>query len=468
MSKAYDLVVVGAGPGGYVCGIRAAQLGLRTLVVDKQHLGGVCLNVGCIPSKALIHASKVFYKASHGQHLGIIANDIQVDFGAMISWKDGIVGNLTSGVGKLLKANGADVRMGSARLDGPGRVSITDEAGETEVIETSHVVLATGSSPIQIPSLPFDGEAIIDSTGALALTELPEHMAVVGGGVIGMELGGVYARLGSKVTVIEALDRVLAVFDKDVVRPVAQKQKKTGMTHMVSTLVTGSERLDNGKVRLKYKDAKGEGNLDVDKVLVAVGRRPNTGDLGLESVGLAANDRGQIAVDAQMKTNTAGVYAIGDIVAGPMLAHKASKEGEVVAEVIAGKSSAMDVACIPNVVYTVPEIATVGPTLAELKESGRKIKIGKFSFGALGRAMTADATEGFARVIGDAESGEILAIHLVGAEVSELVNEAALSMEMAAVLDDMSLTIHAHPTLSESLMEAAKAALGEAIHTINR
>ena len=468
MTHDFDVIVIGGGPGGYVCAIRCGQLGLKTLVVERQELGGVCLNVGCIPSKALIHASKVLSKARGGAHMGIIAGDIQVDLGAMIGWKDGIVGKLTKGVGGLLKANKAQVRMGSARLVGPGKVAITAADGSIEEVSARNVVLATGSRPIEIPSLAFDGESIIDSTGALAPTSLPEHLAVIGGGVIGMELGEVYARLGCKVTVIEALDRVLAVFDKDVVRAVQMKHRKAGIAHMVSTRVLGADKGADGQVTLRYEDKKGAGELVVDRVLVAVGRRPNTGDLGLETAGLRADARGFIAVDAQQRTSVEGVWAIGDIVPGPMLAHKASKEGEVCAEAMAGKPSAMDVVAIPNVVYTDPEIATVGPTLEELKASGRALKIGKFPFGALGRAMTADAVEGFARVIGDAETGEVLAIQVVGAEASELVAEAGLAMEMSASLEDIALTVHAHPTMAESLMEAAKAALGEAIHSLNR
>ncbi len=466
-TQTWDVVVIGAGPGGYVCGIRCAQLGLKTLVVEKDALGGVCLNVGCIPSKALIHASKVYYKAKNGAHMGVVANDIGVDVPAMIGWKDGIVNKLTTGVGTLLKANGAEHRYGTAKLAGAGKVSISDNDGKTDVVFTKNVVLATGSTPVQIPFLPFSDPDIIDSTGALALQAVPNHLVVVGGGIVGLELGGVYARLGAKVTVIEALGQVLPAFDKDVARPVAAKQKKKlGVTHLTNTRVEGFAR-DGDKVVLSYSDKKGGGQVRCDKVLVAVGRRPNSAGLGLESVGLAPNKSGHVPVDDKQFTGAHGVYAIGDLVPGPGLAHKASKEGEVAAEVIAGHPAAMD-AVIPSVVYTDPEVATVGPTLAELKATGRKLKVGKFGFGALGRAMTADATDGFARVIGDAESGEVLAVQVVGAEASELVNEAAFMMEMAAVLEDVGLTVHAHPTMSEALMEAAKAALGEAIHAVNR
>ena len=466
MSERFDVVVIGAGPGGYVAAIRAAQLGLRTLCVERGALGGVCLNVGCIPSKALIGASKLYYKARHGQHMGILGEGVGLDMGAMIDWKDGITERLTTGIGTLFKQNGVEHRIGSARLAGPGRVAISADGVET-IIEATNVILATGSTPVQIPFLPW-GDDIVDSTGALALRAVPKRLAVVGGGVIGMELGEVFARLGSEVTVIEALPRLLAAFDADVVRPLETKQrKKLGMTHLVDTRVVGADALAGGGVRLRY-EGKVSASIEADKVLVAVGRRPNSGGLGLETVGLSPDARGFITVDAQQRTNVKGVYAVGDLVGNPMLAHKASKEGEVAAEVIAGHPAAMDVVSIPNVVYTDPEIATVGPTLEALKASGKPLKIGRFGFAALGRAMTSDATDGFARVVGDAETGEILAVHLVGAEASEVIAEAGLALEMGAELDDLSLTVHAHPTMSEALMEAAKAALGQAIHAVNR
>ena len=464
MSTNYDVVVLGAGPGGYVCGIRCGQLGLKTLVVEKESLGGVCLNVGCIPSKALIHGSKVYYKAQNGGHLGI-SGALSVDMKKMVSWKDGIVSKLTGGVGHLLKANGVEHVYATGKLAGAGRVELSKNDGTTETVTTRNVVIATGSTPVQIPFLPW-GDDIVSSTGALDFTEVPKRMAVVGGGVIGMELGGVYARLGSEVTVIEAAKQLLPMFDKDVVAPLQRKQKKIGVTHLVDTKVTGAEALKGGGVKLSYEGKK-SGSVEVDKVLVSVGRRPNTRDIGLESAGVRVDERGFIVVDSQLKTSAPGIYAIGDVAGNPMLAHKASKDGEVAAEVIAGHHAEQD-ALIPNVVYTDPEIATVGPSLKELKATGRELKVGKFPLAALGRAMTADATDGFARVVGDAETGDVLAIHLVGAEASELVNEAALTMEMAAVLDDVSLTVHAHPTMSEALMEAAKAALGEAIHAVNR
>ncbi len=463
MADAFDVVVIGGGPGGYVAAIRAAQLGLRVAVVERGALGGVCLNVGCIPSKALINASKTYWKAKNGAHMGILGASIGLDVPAMMAWKDGITQRLSGGIGTLLKGNGIEHIVGNARLTGRGRVAVAGAGGE-RLLEARNTILATGSTPVQIPSLPWSDD-VIDSTGALALSAVPARLAVIGGGVIGLELGEVYARLGSQVTVIEALPRLLAAFDADLVRPLEQKQKKKlGMTHLVDTRVTGAAPRAGGGVELKL-EGKGAGTLVADKVLVAVGRRPNSAGLGLETVGIVPDARGFVAVDAQQRTSAPGVYAIGDLCGNPMLAHKASKEGEVAAEVIAGHAAAMD-ALVPNVVYTDPEIATVGPTLESLQATGRKLKVGKFGFSALGRAMTADAGDGFVRVIADAEDHAVLAIQVVGAEASEIIAEATLALEMGAVLDDLSLTVHSHPTMAEAVMEAAKAALGEAIHAL--
>ncbi len=464
----YDAVVIGGGPGGYVCAIRLGQAGKRTLVIERAKLGGVCLNVGCIPSKALIHASKVYKKAKDGAAMGIIAADLRVDFATMVGWKDAISGKLSGGIAHLLKGNKVEVMVGSAKLAGKGRIAVTLADGSVQTVQAKDIVLATGSSPIEIPGFAFDGKGILDSTAALSLSAIPATMAVIGGGVIGLELGDVYARLGCKVTVIEAAERILPFFDADVVRPVEQKQKKLGIQHLTSHKAEGSAYTADGKVNLQLRDGKGQPvELTVDKVLVAVGRRPNSRDLGLETVGLKANARGFIDVDAQLRTQVAGIYAIGDVVGNPMLAHKASKEGEVAAEVIAGvPGAAMDVACIPNVVYTDPEIATVGPTLQELQASGKAIKIGKFGFGALGRAMTANAGEGFARIITD-QTGLILAVQVVGPEASELIAQAGLAVEMAATAEDLALTVHAHPTLAEAMLEAALAATGHPLHQLN-
>ncbi len=468
MALQYDAVVIGGGPGGYVCAIRLGQFGQKTLVVEQAKLGGVCLNVGCIPSKALIHASKVYRKAKDGAAMGILGQDLRIDLAKMVAWKDGITGKLTGGIGGLLKGNKVDVLQGRGELTGPGTLLVTLADGTTQTVQTKSIVIATGSTPIQIPGFEYDQETILNSTGALAVTELPATLAVLGGGVIGMELGDMYARLGTQVTVVEALDRVLAMFDPDLVRPVVQKQAKLGVKHMTGHKALRWEKTVEGKASLTVQDSKGTpSQLVVDKILVAVGRRPNSRALGLEKVGVAVDAKGFILVDKQLRTNVAGIYAIGDVVGNPMLAHKASKEGEVCAEVIAGhKGAAMDVACIPNVVYTDPEIATVGPMLFELEASGTKIRTGRFHFAALGRAMTANVTEGFARMICDDKTGVILGVQVVGAEASELIAQAGLAVEMAATAEDVALTVFAHPTMAEAMLEAALAATGHPLHQV--
>jgi len=468
MASTYDAVVIGGGPGGYVCAIRLGQHGKKTLVVERDKLGGVCLNVGCIPSKALIHASKVYRKAKDGAAMGIEAGDLRIDFAKTVAWKDGITGKLSTGIGQLLKGNKVDVMVGSARFDGPGRLRVTKVDGAEETVHFGDAVLATGSTPIQVPGFPFDQTHILDSTGALALRAAPESMAILGGGVIGLELGDVFARIGTRVTVVEALDRLLASMDPDLVRPVQQKQAKLGVQHLLGHKAVRWSKTADGKVDLVVTDKAGaEVHVVVDKVLVAVGRRPNSRDLGLETIGLQPDAKGFVAVDRQQRTAVPHVYAIGDVVGQPMLAHKASAEGEVAAEVIAGKPGAsFDHLVIPNVVYTDPEIATVGPMLHELEAAGRQVTTGRFHFAALGRAMTAHATEGFARVIADQKTGVILGVQVVGAEASELIAAAGLAVEMAATAQDVALTIHAHPTLAEALLEAAHAATGHPLHQV--
>ncbi|MSP91827.1 MAG: dihydrolipoyl dehydrogenase [Myxococcales bacterium] len=470
MSTVYDVVVLGAGPGGYVCAIRCAQAGLKTLCVESAKLGGVCLNVGCIPSKALIHASKTYRKAKDGAAMGIVAGDLRVDVAALQAWKEGITAKLSSGIGGLFKGNKVEHVAGRARLAGPGKVHIDKTDGSVLTVETKNVVLATGSAPASVAGFAVDNIDILDSTGALALGSVPKAMVVIGGGVIGLELTDVYARLGCDVTVVEFMDRLLVGLDADLVRPVELKQKKLGVKHLVASKALGWQRTLDGRLEVVIETAGKDGPkktaLPCDKVLVAVGRRPNTANLGLESVGLQPDTRGFLAVDKQQRTGAAGVFAIGDIVPGPMLAHKASAEGEVAAEVLAGHAAAMDKVAMPNVVYTDPEIATVGPSLAELEKAGRKVKVGKFGFGSLGRAMTANATDGFARVVVDADSGLVLAVHVVGAEASELIAAAGYAVEMAATAEDLALIVHAHPTMAEALLEASLAALGHPLHQL--
>ena len=464
----YDAVVIGAGTGGYPAGIRLGQLGVKALVVEKQYAGGVCLNVGCIPSKALIHAAKMFDKSKHLDEIGIKGlGSPQIDMEAMQKWKGTVVGKLTGGVKTLLKANKTAYLEGTATFLAPNRLEIKKADGTTTTVETKSVVVATGSVPIQIPGFTFDGKRVLDSTGALALTSLPKRMVVIGGGYIGLELGTVYAKLGTKVTVVEALPSLLTGVDPDCVKVVAQKLKKLGVEVVLEAKAKSWEdKGDRAVVTIETKG--GAAQLDADVILVTVGRKPVTQGFGLDKIGVKLDPRGFILTDKQQKTNVAGVYAVGDCTPGPMLAHKATKEGEVVAEVIAGKKAEMDVRTIPAVVFTDPEIATTGLTEDQAKADGRKVRVGKYPFAALGRALSVNDPEGFAKIVADAETEEVLGVHVVGGQASDLISEAALAIEMGAVLHDISLTVHPHPTMPEALMEAAAAALGEAIHIVNR
>lgn len=466
-----DAVVIGSGPGGYPCGIRLGQLGIKTIVVEKESPGGVCLNVGCIPSKALIHAAKTFEKIGKAGDLGIqVAGEISIDMKATQKWKRGIVDKLTGGVKQLTKANGSELIMGTARLEkragGGHQVVVSSKGGETR-ITAKNVVIATGSRPIVIPGFATDNKYVIDSSGALDLDDIPKRMVVIGGGYIGLELGTVFAKLGSKVTVVEALPSLLTGMEADCVKVVAAKLRKMGVEVLLNAKAKGWEE-KGGNAVLTVETKEGEVKIDTDKILVSVGRRPNSEDLGLDVAGIAVDERGFIKVDNQLKTNIAGIYAIGDVVGGMMLAHKATKEGEVVAEQIAGHNLAMDVRTIPAVVFTDPEISSTGLTELEASEKGHKLKVGKFPFAALGRAMSVNDTDGFCKIVADATTDEVLGIHIVGNGASDLISEGALAIEMGAVLHDLALTIHPHPTLSEVMMEAAAATNGEAIHIINR
>ena len=461
-----EALVIGAGPGGYVAGIRLGQLKKKALVVERDKPGGICLNVGCIPSKALINAAKYYDKFRHGAEIGILADNIRLDMAKLQSWKGEVVGKLTGGVRQLLKANGCDYRTGVARLISRNTVELQEKDGKV-TIQADNIVLATGSRPIEIPGFKFDGQRVVDSTGALDFASVPERFLVVGGGYIGIEIGTLYAKLGSKVTVVEALPAILPGTDPELAQVVARKLKKLGVEVITGAkAISWTEKGGKAAVTLELTGGR-DATLEVDKVLVAVGRRPNSEGLGLEEVGVKI-ERGFVPTDKRMRTNVPGIYAIGDLVGQPMLAHKASREGEVVAEVIAGHKSEMDVRTIPAVIFSDPEIASAGITAEEAEKKGRKIKIGKFPFVALGRAIANADTDGFVKVIIDADSKEVLGIHVVGNGASDVIAEAALAIEMGALADDISLTIHAHPTLPEAIMEAAKASLGEAIHIQNR
>ncbi|PIE18737.1 MAG: dihydrolipoyl dehydrogenase [Proteobacteria bacterium] len=462
-------VVIGAGPGGYVCAIRLAQLGVRTVLVDKRWLGGVCLNVGCIPSKALIHASKLVDTIRGAEAMGVHVDGLRVDLRAMMAWKGGVVDKLTGGVGTLVRGNGGQVVMGEARFSGPHDLEVTGADGQRATIRFEHAVIATGSSPASLPGFDFDGDRVVDSTGALAFERLPERMVVVGGGYIGMELGGVYQRLGTEVTVVELADQLLPGFAADLVRPVAKRFRKAGGKIMTRSAALSYRREGDGVVVTVESRKTGErSQLAADVILSTTGRRPNTAGLGLEALGLEVDDKGFVTVDGAQRTAVDHVFAIGDVAGEPLLAHKASKEGEVAAEVIAGKAAAFDARAIPAVCFTDPEIATVGLSVKQARGQGHVVKAGKFPFAANGRALSLGETDGFVRVVMDADSEVLLGVEAVGPDVSALIAEAGLALEMGAVASDLGWTIHAHPTLAEALMEAANAALGHAVHALNR
>ena len=464
-TRSYDAVVIGAGPGGYPCAIRLAQLGVKTLCIEKEFWGGVCLNVGCIPSKALITAGKKFEDIGKAAAFGIIVGEARLDMQKVQAFKQGVVKKLTGGVETLLKGNGADRLIGTARFDGPGKLIVTTPDGEVG-IEAKHIVIATGSKPIQIPGFDFADERVMSSRHALDLDFVPENLVVVGGGYIGLELGMMLNKVGCDVTVVEAMDSVLPGFDPDVIKLVVRKLKKSGVTVHTGAKAMGWEEAD-GHAVVKVETKKGALELPADRILVTVGRFPNTEGLGLETLAGLEMDGRFIKIDLQCKTNIPGVYAIGDVAGQPMLAHKATHEGEVVAEVIAGHKVQKDYLQVPAVVFTDPEIATAGIMEHHAREAGLDIRVGKVPFGAIGRALTTNDTEGFIKVIIGPDD-RILGVTIIGQHASDLISEASLACEMQAEALDVGLTIHPHPTLGEGIMEAAKAARGEAVHILNR
>jgi dihydrolipoamide dehydrogenase len=467
--KTYDAIVIGGGPGGYPAAIRLGQLKQKTLVVEKEYMGGVCLNWGCIPSKALIAASGLYEKVRHAEKMGIKAQGLTIDVGAMQDWKESIVKKLTGGVAQLVKGSGGEIVMGHARLTSKNTIEITKQDGSKESVQaTKGIVIATGASPIQLPFLPIDGKTVITAREAVSLREAPKTMVIVGGGVIGMELGMVYQKLGTKVIVVELLDQLLGTTDPDLVAVVQKAFEKSGGEVLLETKAKDA-RIDGGvaKILVEGKDGKTR-ELVADKVLCSIGFKPNSKDLGLEAAGVKTDQRGHITTDDRLETNVKGIFAIGDVSGAPYLAHKATKEGEIAAEIVAGHKSARDWRAMPSAIFTEPEIATVGLSERDAKEQGRKVKLGKFPFSVLGRAMAIDQTEGFVKVILDAESNEVLGVGIVGPEAADLISEASVAVEMCAYAEDVALTIHPHPTLGEGVMEAFKQALGEAIHTNNR
>ena len=468
-NEVYDVIVLGGGPGGYVCAIRLAQLGLRTACVEAEQVGGVCLNWGCIPSKALISTAHMVTKAQHGAPQGLKFGEIGVDVPTMQKWKDGIVNKLTSGVRTLFKANGVTLIEGFGKFLSASRLEVKSTDGSVRQIDAKKgIVVATGSTTIQVPGFEFDGKQVIGAREAVSLQKVPERLIVVGGGVIGLELGMVYQALGAQLTVVELTNNLLPGIDPDAVRIVERKITSRGGKVYKGARAEGFSRQDDASLLVKVLVGGKVEQMPCDVLLVAVGMRPRSRGFGLEEVGVKIDERGFVRADEKCMTNVPGIYAIGDVSGAPMLAHKASKEGEVCAEIIAGKAAAKEWVTVPGIVFTDPEIAAAGLTEDQAKQQGYEIKVGRFPFAALGRAMSLGETDGFCKVVSDKATDRVLGIHICGPNASDLISEAALALEMGATTEDLALTIHPHPTLGEALMEASAAALGHAIHVTNR
>jgi dihydrolipoamide dehydrogenase len=458
----YDVIIIGAGPGGYVCAIRCAQLGLKTAVVEgRETLGGTCLNVGCIPSKALLHASHQLHEAEHNfAKMGLKGKSPSVDWKQMLAYKDEVIGQNTKGIEFLFKKNKIDWLKGWGSIPEAGKVKVGDD-----IHEARHIVIASGSEPASLPGVEVDEKIVVTSTGALELPRIPKSMVVIGGGVIGLELGSVYARLGTQVTVVEYLDAITPGMDAEVQKNFQRILKKQGLDFIMGAAVQSVETLKTkAKVNYKLRKDDSEHQLDADVVLVATGRKPFTDGLGLADLGVEMTKRGQIATDAHWQTSVKGIYAIGDAIEGPMLAHKAEDEGMAVAEVLAGKHGHVNYGVIPGVIYTHPEVANVGETEESLKEQGRAYKVGKFSFMGNGRAKAVFAGEGFVKILADKETDRILGAHIIGPAAGDLIHEICVAMEFGASAEDLALTCHAHPTFSEAVREAALACGDGAIH----
>ena len=462
----YDLIIIGSGPGGYVCAIRAAQLGLKTAIIEKrQTFGGTCLNIGCIPSKALLHASDMFEEAGHGfEALGIKIGTPKLDLPAMMKHKDDTVAANVQGVAFLLKKNKVDSFIGTGSIAAPGKVLVTAADGTTQTLETTNIVIATGSDSTPLPGVTIDEKTIVTSTGALTLEKVPERMLIVGAGVIGLELGSVWRRLGTEVTVVEYLDRILPGMDDEIAKQFQRILAKQGVAFHLGSKVTKVETGKKGATVTVEPAAGGAlKSIETDIVLVAIGRRPYTEGLGLEAAGVAL-ERGKIVIDAHFRSNVAGIYALGDVVRGPMLAHKAEDEGLAVAEIIAGKAGHVNYDVIPGVVYTMPEIASIGKTEEELKAAGIAYAVGKFPFTANGRARATRHMDGFVKVLADAATDRVLGAHIIGAGAGDLIHEVAVLMEFGGSSEDLARTCHAHPTMSEAVKEAAMGVEKRAIH----
>jgi dihydrolipoamide dehydrogenase len=475
MSKSFDVVVIGAGPAGYIAAIRAAQHGKRVACIDewqnrdgKYAFGGTCLNAGCIPSKALLESSELYHRARHEfRKHGIESEGVEMNIAAMQKRRAGIVRQLTGGIAGLFKAAGVEGLVGHGKLLKGKQVEFTPVDGDKEIISAEHVILASGSEPIELPMAKFDGDRIIDSWDTLELDAVPETLGVVGAGVIGLELGSVWARLGAKVTILEAMEDFLFMADRDVAKVAAAEFRKQGLDIKLGAMVNNASAGAGGVV-VEYEDKNGAQTLEVEKLVVAVGRRPVTRELFADDAGIQLDERGFIVVDDECRTRVKGVYAIGDCVRGPMLAHKGSDEGVMVADLIAGEIAEMNYDVIPSVLYTNPEIAWTGKTETEVKESGRAYKTGQFPFMASGRAKAMEQTSGFVKIIASKDDDEVLGVHIVGPMAGELIAEAVLALEFSASTEDIQRTIHAHPSLAEAVHEAALAVDGRALNFPNR
>ena len=463
---AYDLIVIGTGPGGYVCAIRAAQLGLKVAVVEKRKtFGGTCLNIGCIPSKALLYASERFDEVSHDfPALGIAVGKPTLDLKAMMKHKTDTVAANVNGVGFLFKKNKVDTFIGAGSIVAPGKVAVTDESGQSQELETKAICIATGSDVARLPGVEIDEQIIVSSEGALELQSVPKKLIIVGGGIIGLELGSVWKRLGAEVEVVEFLDRIIPGMDGEIAKQFQRMLEKQGIVFHLGMKVAGVEKGKTGaKVTIEPAQGGDSSSLEADVVLIAIGRKPHTEGLGLEAVGVET-DRGRVTIDDHFATNVPGIYAIGDVVRGPMLAHKAEDEGVALAEILAGQHGHVNYGVIPGVVYTMPEVAAVGRTEEELKAAGIAYNVGKFPFTANGRARAMRHTEGFVKVLADAETDKVLGVHIIGAGAGDLIAECAVLMEFGGSSEDLARTCHAHPTLAEAVKEAAMAVEKRAIH----
>ena len=466
--KSYDAIVVGGGPGGYVAAIRLGQLGQKVLVVEREYMGGVCLNWGCIPSKALISAAGLAHHVRHAESMGITVTGLNVNVTKLQEWKDGIVKKLTSGVTSLVKSNGGAIVMGQAKLTGAHTVLVTKEDGKSEsYVARKAIVIATGAKPIQIPGFDVDGKVVITAREAVSLPAVPKTLVLIGGGVIGMELGMVYQKLGAKVIVVEMMAQLLPGVDPDAVRVVQKRFTDLGGEVLLNAKASGCKvQGSTATVTVEVEGKKRE--IACDNVLVAVGFKPNSSELGLHDFGVKTDERGHVLVNERLQTNVSGVYAIGDVTGTPYLAHRAMVQGEVVAEVIAGKRAIWDFRAMPSAIFTDPEVATVGLSEREAKEQGREVKVGKFPWSVNGRAMALNESAGFVKAVIDADQNQVLGVTIVGPDASDLISEPALAIEMSAYAEDVALTIHPHPTLSEGLNEAFKHALKEAVHIMNK